>query len=102
PRRQHLLLPGKEAPAHERADRPPPLLALGRDREIHARYGSLRARDPSGAPAEASLPTEEPNYLAHAFKSQYNVIGLGTALGFAVLSGTLLPIVVAAGVEMIV
>jgi len=48
------------------------------------------------------LPTEEPNFLAHAFKSQYNLIGLGTALGFAVLSGTLLPIVVAAGVELIV
>jgi hypothetical protein len=48
------------------------------------------------------VPAEEPNYLAHAFKSQYNLIGLGTALGFAVLSGTLLPIIVAAGVEMIV
>ena len=48
------------------------------------------------------MPTEEPNFLAHAFRSQYNLIGLGTALGFAVLSGTLLPIVVAAGVELIV
>src|SRR6266496_4904800 len=48
------------------------------------------------------MPSEEPNYLAHAFKSQYNLIGLGTALGFAVLSGTLLPIIVAAGIEMIV
>jgi hypothetical protein len=48
------------------------------------------------------MPSEEPNYLAHAFKSQYNLIGLGTALGFAVLSGTLLPIIVAAGVEMVV
>jgi hypothetical protein len=48
------------------------------------------------------LPTEEPNFVAHAFKSQYNLIGIGTALGFAVLSGTLLPIVVAAGVELIV
>ncbi len=48
------------------------------------------------------MPADEPNYLAHAFKSQYNLIGLGTALGFAVLSGTLLPIIVAAGVEMVV
>jgi len=48
------------------------------------------------------VPADEPNYLAHAFKSQYNLIGLGTALGFAVLSGTLLPIIVAAGVEMVV
>src|SRR5947207_14881543 len=67
------------------------------------RYGSLGPTGASGAPpAEASLPTEEPNYLAHAFKSQYNLIGLGTALGFALLSGTLLPIIVAAGVEMVV
>src|SRR5439155_20643479 len=67
------------------------------------RYGSLGPTGASGAPpAEASLPTEEPNFLSHAFKSQYNLIGLGTALGFAVLSGTLLPIVVAAGVELIV
>jgi hypothetical protein len=48
------------------------------------------------------VPPEEPNYLAHAFRSPYNLIGLGTAIGFAVLSGTLLPILVAAGVEMIV
>ena len=48
------------------------------------------------------MPADEPNYLAHAFRSQYNLIGLGTALGFAVLSGTLLPIIVAAGVEMVV
>jgi len=48
------------------------------------------------------LPTEEPNFLAHAFKSQYNLIGLGTALGFAALSGTLFPLVIAAGVELIV
>lgn len=48
------------------------------------------------------MPSEEPNYLAHAFKSQYNIIGLATALGFALLSGTLLPLLVAAGVEMVV
>jgi hypothetical protein len=48
-----------------------------------------------------SLP-EEPNYFAQAFKSQYNVIGLATALGFAVVSGTWLPILVAAGVEMMI
>jgi hypothetical protein len=44
----------------------------------------------------------EPNYFAHAFKSQYNVIGLVTALGFAVLSGSALPLLLAAGVEMVV
>jgi hypothetical protein len=45
---------------------------------------------------------EEPNYFAKAFKSQYNVIGLATAVGFAVISGTWLPILVAAGVEMMI
>ena len=45
---------------------------------------------------------DEPNYFWHAFKLQYNVIGVCTALGFAVLSGSLLPLIVAAGVEMIV
>jgi hypothetical protein len=46
--------------------------------------------------------TEEPNYLAQAFKSQYNLIGLATALGFAILSGSGLPLLLAAGVEMVV
>jgi len=45
---------------------------------------------------------EEPNYLEEAFKSQYNLIGLGTALGFAILSGTAFPLLLAAGVEMMV
>jgi hypothetical protein len=45
---------------------------------------------------------EEPSYFAHAFKSQYNLIGLATALGFAVLSGSALPLILAAGVEMMV
>ena len=44
---------------------------------------------------------EDPNYLAQAFKSQYNVIGLVTAIGFAVVSGSWLPMLVAAGIEMI-
>lgn len=44
----------------------------------------------------------EPNYYAHAFKSQYNLIGLGTALGFAILSGSALPLILAAGIEMAV
>lgn len=45
---------------------------------------------------------EEPNYLARAFKSQYNLIGLGTALGFSIISGTFLPLLIAAGVELVV
>ena len=45
---------------------------------------------------------EEPNYLAQAFKSQYNLIGLCTALGFAILSGSGLPLLLAAGVQLAV
>ena len=45
---------------------------------------------------------DEPNFLSAAFKSQYNLIGLGTAIGFAVLSGTALPLLLAAGVELMV
>jgi hypothetical protein len=45
---------------------------------------------------------EEPNFFSHAFKSQYNLIGLGTAIGFAILSGSFLPLLIAAGVEMAV
>ena len=48
------------------------------------------------------MPPEEPNYLSHAFKSQYNVIGLATALGFAILSGSALPLLLATGIEMVV
>jgi hypothetical protein len=45
---------------------------------------------------------EEPNYLAHAFKSQYNLIGLATAVGFAILAGSGLPLLLAAGVQLAV
>lgn len=45
---------------------------------------------------------EEPNFLAHAFRSQYNLIGLATALGFAALSGNGLPLFIAAGIELVV
>jgi hypothetical protein len=47
------------------------------------------------------MPIEEPDFLKHALKSQYNIIGLVTVLGFAVLSGSLLPLILAAGAEMI-
>lgn len=51
---------------------------------------------------EKALSSGEPNYLLDAFKSQYNLIALGTAVGFAVLSGSFLPLVIAAGVELTV
>ncbi len=46
------------------------------------------------------MAQDEPNYFAEAFRSQYNLIGLGTALGFAVLSGSALPLILAAGLEL--
>jgi hypothetical protein len=45
---------------------------------------------------------EEPNYLTHAFKSQYNLITLGTAIGFALLSANPLPVLLCLGAQMIV
>ena len=43
---------------------------------------------------------QEPNYLLDALKSQYNVIGLVTAVGFTILSGSFLPMLIAAGLEL--
>jgi hypothetical protein len=40
------------------------------------------------------------DYLKEAFKWQYNVIGLAGAAAFAVVSGTALPILLAAGLEL--
>jgi hypothetical protein len=48
------------------------------------------------------VPREEPNYFAHAFKSQYNLIGIATAFGFALLSRSVDPLILAAGIEMVV
>lgn len=45
---------------------------------------------------------EEPNYLSHAFKSQYNLIGLGTAVGFALLSANPLPLLLMLGAQLVV
>jgi hypothetical protein len=45
---------------------------------------------------------EEPNYLSLAFKSQYNLITLGTAIGFALLSANPLPVLLVLGAQMIV
>lgn len=43
---------------------------------------------------------KEPNPLVAALKNQYNLIGIGTALGFAILSGSLFPLILAAGLEL--
>ena len=46
------------------------------------------------------IETGSADYLKEAFKWQYNVIGLAGAAAFALISGTALPILLAAGVEM--
>ena len=43
---------------------------------------------------------DEPNPLLAALKSDVNLIALGTAIGFAILSGSFLPLLVAAGLEL--
>jgi len=43
---------------------------------------------------------KEPNFLVEAFKNQYNLIGLVTAAGFAILSASPFPLLLAAGLEM--
>src|ERR1035438_2019842 len=46
-------------------------------------------------------PQEDVNYVKEAFHSQYNWIAMGGAGVFALLSGTFLPIILGAGLEMI-
>ena len=59
-------------------------------------------RGPRGRTGGRPPVPDEPNYLAHAFKSQYNLIGLATAFGFALLSGSIEPLILAAGLELTV
>jgi len=57
-----------------------------------------------GSPLSGSGRDSEPGpsaFLKAAFKWQYNLIALGGVAAFAVLSGSALPLVLAAGVEMI-
>ena len=49
----------------------------------------------------ASLGTDKTNYIKEALKWQYNLIGLASATAFAVISASGLPIVLAAGLELI-
>ncbi len=46
------------------------------------------------------LDNGKENYLKEAFQWQYNVIGLAGAAGLALVSGTALPIILAAGLEL--
>jgi hypothetical protein len=42
----------------------------------------------------------EPNFLVEAFKNQYNLIALGTAAAFSLVSASPFPLILAAGLEM--
>ena len=46
------------------------------------------------------IETGSSNYLKEAFQWQYNVIGIAGAVALALISGTALPIILAAGVEL--
>jgi hypothetical protein len=46
------------------------------------------------------LETGSSNYIKEAFQWQYNVIGLAGAAAFALISGTALPVLLAAGIEL--
>ena len=74
------------------------MLLCGKDGSLSHVDGGRQLR----SDVEKALSSEEPNYLVEAFKSQYNLIAMGTAIGFAVLSGSFLPLVIAAGVELTV
>src|SRR5215475_5004647 len=52
------------------------------------------------SPANSSPDREEVNFVKEAFKLQYNWISLAGAGVFAILSGSLLPILLAAGLEL--
>jgi len=49
----------------------------------------------------APVNGDEPSYFWHAFKNQYNLIALVTAVGFSILSGSPLPLILAAGAELV-
>src|SRR5215472_13957481 len=53
--------------------------------------------DPQDQP---KVPVDPTNYVKAAFHWQYNWISLAGAVGFAIISGTALPILLAAGLEL--
>ncbi|MFY9647346.1 MAG: hypothetical protein WAK29_19350 [Terriglobales bacterium] len=56
---------------------------------------------PQDDQARPQTPQEDVNYVKEAFHSQYNWIAMGGVSVFALLSGTFLPIILGAGLEMI-
>jgi hypothetical protein len=55
--------------------------------------------DPKSRDGEHGI--DDVSYVKSAFKWQYNLIGLAGAVGFAALSGSELPLIMAAGLELI-
>ncbi|MGO9096491.1 MAG: hypothetical protein ACLQGV_14875 [Bryobacteraceae bacterium] len=58
------------------------------------------ADDPQGGPAMDGEP-DSTTYLKEAFKNQYNLIALGSLSLFALVSGSALPLLLGAGLELI-
>ena len=58
------------------------------------------ADDPQGGPAIDREP-DSTTYLKEAFKIQYNLIALGSLALFALVSGSALPVLLGAGLELI-
>lgn len=61
----------------------------------------LPGTGPPAPPGEGPEDDTGHNFVKEALKLQYNLIGLGAAAAFAVLSGSALPLVLAAGLELI-
>src|SRR6202049_126876 len=61
-----------------------------------ADYQGMREDDQAGPPA----PQENISYVKEAFHLQYNWIAMVSACAFAVVSGSLLPILLAGGLEL--
>jgi hypothetical protein len=51
-------------------------------------------------PSTEPPPADQTNYVKAAFRWQYNLIALGGAVAFALVSGTALPLILAAGLEL--
>lgn len=63
--------------------------------------GSSGASDPKAGGPPDDDDSGQFNFVKEALKWQYNIIGLGAAGAFALISGSALPLVLAAGLELI-
>jgi hypothetical protein len=61
--------------------------------------GGFLSSDIPDAPGPGD-PKKEPNFVKEAFNVQYNWIALGSAAAFALVTGTIVPIALAGGLEL--